>query len=184
MNVTVKTKPFGTHFNKRSGKWWVRITVKGVPHFVGQYRTAELAVHARKAWLRAHGIQSPAYEADKPQEWRPVPRFPDRFEVSDKGLIRSKPTARAAGQIRKLQRDRDGYLKIRVRLGGGKYGNLYVHRAVAEAYIPNPLKKPVVNHLDSNPGNNSVENLEWATVLENVRHSVENGHHVSQSYAA
>ena len=46
-----------------------------------------------------------------------------------------------------------------------------VHRLVANAYIPNPSKFPEVNHKDSNPHNNCVDNLEWCTRKENLLHS-------------
>lgn len=50
-----------------------------------------------------------------------------------------------------------------------------VHRLVAYTFLDNPLNKPVINHLDSNPSNNNVSNLEWATNHENVLHAARNG---------
>lgn len=49
---------------------------------------------------------------------------------------------------------------------------LYMHRLVAQAFIPNPLDKKIVNHIDRNRSNNDVTNLEWCTQSENVQHSL------------
>ena len=50
-----------------------------------------------------------------------------------------------------------------------------VHRLVAECYIPNPLDKRTVNHIDGCRKNNSVGNLEWSTYSENLQHAVDTG---------
>ena len=53
-----------------------------------------------------------------------------------------------------------------------------VSRIVAETYLPNPEKHPCVNHIDGNPLNNKVENLEWCTYSHNSIHAVETGLHI------
>lgn len=57
----------------------------------------------------------------------------------------------------------------------GKQKNFYVHRLVAQAFIPNPKNKPQINHIDGDPSNNSIENLEWVTAKENVVHAYNTG---------
>lgn len=53
----------------------------------------------------------------------------------------------------------------------GKNKSFYVHRLIALTFILNPNNKPMVNHIDENKLNNSIENLEWATCKENNNHS-------------
>ena len=51
----------------------------------------------------------------------------------------------------------------------------YVHRLVAQAFIPNPSNLPQVNHKDFNKTNNHVGNLEWISRADNIQHSHDNG---------
>ena len=50
-----------------------------------------------------------------------------------------------------------------------------IHRLIAQAFIPNPLNLPYVNHKDGNKLNNSIDNLEWVTAKENDQHASING---------
>ena len=70
----------------------------------------------------------------------------------------------------KPQKRKDGYCIVRLRKNGDTFA-LYVHRLVAEAFIPNPENKPCVNHIDGNKHNNCVSNLEWNTYSENNLHA-------------
>ena len=63
-----------------------------------------------------------------------------------------------------------GYPRVKLRLSG-KVKHLFVHRAVAEAFIPNPDNKPQVNHKDGNKMNPCLDNLEWCTPKENMHHA-------------
>ena len=59
----------------------------------------------------------------------------------------------------------------------GKSKTTFVHRLIGENFIPNPLNKPYINHIDNNKYNFSIDNLEWVTHSENVQHGWDNGFH-------
>lgn len=62
----------------------------------------------------------------------------------------------------------------------GKPKKVALHRLLALQYIPNPENKRTVNHIDGNKVNNMLENLEWATDSENVKHAFTAGLHPDQ----
>lgn len=77
-------------------------------------------------------------------------------------------------KIMTLQKDKKGYKCVILHKNAKPYARK-VHRLVAMAFIPNPANLPQVNHKDTNKENNCVENLEWVTGIENMRHAFANG---------
>lgn len=64
----------------------------------------------------------------------------------------------------------NGYKAVALRKDG-KLKNYYIHRLVAEAFIPNKGKLPCVNHIDFDRSNNDMSNLEWCTPKQNMEWS-------------
>jgi len=100
---------------------------------------------------------------------KPIIGFTDYF-VTDDGIVLSKKSGRE--KVLSLKKDRYGYMVAHLSENGKAFDRL-VHRLVATAFIPNPEGKPFVNHKDGDKTNNSVDNLEWVTQKENIRHSIE-----------
>lgn len=98
-----------------------------------------------------------------------------RIRTKDFSMTRSdgKPLTRK-GVFLSQRPDRDGYMRVTVSKRG-KYRGFGVHRLVALAWLPNPENKETVNHLDGNKSNNHVDNLEWATHVEQKIHALETG---------
>ena len=96
--------------------------------------------------------------------WKPVVGYEGLYEISNMGRVKSIKFNKE--KILSLQKDKYGYLRSGLRKMG-KLKNCFVHRLVAEAFIPNPNNLPIVNHKDENKQNNCVENLEWCTVKYN-----------------
>lgn len=76
--------------------------------------------------------------------------------------------------ILKHRPNNQSYLRINLINKNGKPKKVMVHRLVGLAYIPNPDKKPFINHKDGNKHNNKKENLEWITNQENCIHASKN----------
>lgn len=97
-----------------------------------------------------------------------------RFRVTTDGdVYRIKNGEETPASIFMTSRDRR-YCTICYTVNG-KQKHEYVHRLVAGAFIPNPDNLPQVNHIDGNPTNNKVDNLQWCTPAQNIRHAYENG---------
>ena len=93
----------------------------------------------------------------------------ENYEVTTTGEVINTKT----GKVLKGQKDKDGYLKVQL-CKNGKVKIFLIHRLVAQAFIPNPLNLPQVNHKDEDKTNNTVENLEWCTPKYNSNYGTHN----------
>jgi len=92
------------------------------------------------------------------------------YDISQTGVVVNTKTSR----ILKPDILWDGYERITLSLNGVTK-RFRVHRLVAEHYISNPHKYPIVNHRDGDKRNNSIENLEWVSCQQNTIHAFDLG---------
>ena len=127
------------------------------------------------------------------EEWRKIPGYPSRFEVSNEGRVRVieyeylHPLRGGGFGLRTrpervlkqtINAARGGYAQVTMTYSDLGQRNVWsgkVHRLVALAFVENPHGLEQVNHVDSNKLNNNASNLEWVSVSGNVRHGYASG---------
>lgn len=114
-----------------------------------------------------YGETTPGYEGEL---WKYYWQNRD-YAVSNYGRVYS---CKSMIFLKPNKDDRTGHLDI-VTYYHGIRTRVYVHRIVAEMFIPNPENLPVVRHLDGNPTNNVVWNLAWGTSKDNWEDAVRHG---------
>lgn len=115
--------------------------------------------------------------------WKPVKGFEGLYEVSNKGNVRSLDRHLMWGNQYCLFKGKPmkpfpnsmGYLRVRL-CKNSKVKNYYVHRLVAEAFIPNPNDLPFIDHINTIRDDNRVENLRWCSQKENCNNPLTREH--------
>lgn len=104
--------------------------------------------------------------------WSNILGFPD-YWINKKGEVMGR-----TGKLLKPSITKKGYLRLPF-YTSDKVKAFYIHRLVANAFIPNPENKPQVNHINCDKKDNRVENIEWVTDEENRTHKLENNLNVT-----
>lgn len=101
--------------------------------------------------------------------WKPINGYEGLYEVSNFGRMKSFQNGNE--RILRGHRDKNGYIVIRLP-EDGVFKYRLLHRIIAQTFIPNPEDKPFVDHINTIPSDNRVENLRWATEKENSNNPI------------
>ena len=117
------------------------------------------------------------------ENWYSLIGYEHYYEISDLGRFRSKARFVKGRNNSKLLKP-SRILSIKQHTGGYSYvqltinskeKNITTHRYIALHFIPNPENKPFVNHKNGIKTDNKIDNLEWCTHSENMKHAFDNG---------
>lgn len=115
------------------------------------------------------------------ENWKDVKGYEGLYQVSDQGRIKSLDRIVSNHQGSGIRKGKTmsftickGYYRV-IFTREARHLHRFVQRVVAEAFIPNPENKKEVNHKNGIKTDNRVENLEWCTPSENVKHAYKSG---------
>jgi hypothetical protein len=116
---------------------------------------------------------------EKQEIFRGVLGFEGLYKISNLGTIISLPRKCGnnrfyGGKTLTPYLDKDGYLRVEIKHKQNikKY---FIHRLVAQAFLPNPQNLPCINHKNGIKTDNRIDNLEWVTIKQNNIHAVKTG---------
>lgn len=123
--------------------------------------------------------------------WKPIPNYEGLYEVSNKCRVRTidhyvnnrlhNGMKIVHGRIKRLcySKDKRPFVELSKEGINKKYP---VYRVMAMAFIPNPNNLPEINHIDENPSNNNLENLEWCDRKYNINYGTRTIRSIESKY--
>lgn len=111
--------------------------------------------------------------ADQQNEvWKDVVGYEGLYRISNKGTV---CRLYKNGKVNFMTpRILNGYWRVKL-CNGNTQKEYFLHRLIAQAFIPNPDNKPEINHINGIKTDNRIENLEWVTRSENAIHATKTG---------
>ena len=100
--------------------------------------------------------------------WKDIKNYEGLYTIDENGNIKN-----SKGELRKVNYAKNGYCIIDLYKNNIRKTH-FVHRLVAEMFIPNPNNYKVINHKDGDKTNNNINNLEWCTYSHNLVHAINN----------
>lgn len=104
----------------------------------------------------------------QPEQWKPMKELDEVYHISNHGRVKSFAVDKIDGRILAPKTTHSGYKQHVIRFKGGWF-TFYVHRKVAEYFVPNPNNLPYVDHIKNNKTLNSAWELQWIEHDDNCR---------------
>ena len=110
--------------------------------------------------------------------WKDIKGYEGIYQISNFGRVKSliypKEKIMNIYNFRRDEEKGKGYWRVRL-IKNSSYKYFFVHRLVAEAFIPNPNNYATVNHINGIKTDNRIDNLEWCSLKENIQKAWETG---------